>query len=353
MAGRFQGCLGPAIVSTRLNRSTAQAFVELSFRERAARPIRSDIPMTPASNNRNPELEAIGSDIVKRLGGTWKPGGAMCLCPGHADRSPSLSVRVGDHALLFKCFAGCDTRDVIREILRRDENALHHVDDAARAPSAMGTDVWRRQRAQRIWDDARPLSGTSAEIYLRRRRIAILPRALRFHPRTPLGQGDAVDFRPAMIAALHDGGLHTEGRFVAIQRTFFDRDDARRARDLADPRMMLGRPDRAAVTLAPATSVLGLAEGIETALSAMILFDIPVWATLGADRLHQIAIPDRVQRLVLFPDNDIAGEIGAASAIEAYTMPGRIIETEYPPTGFKDWNDVLRIGGAHVKRVAS
>ncbi|GLJ00215.1 hypothetical protein Sbs19_40320 [Sphingobium sp. BS19] len=67
--------------------------------------------MARLTTNQNPELEAIGSDIVKRLGGVWKPGGAMCLCPAHADRSPSLSVRVGDHALLFKCFGGCDTRE--------------------------------------------------------------------------------------------------------------------------------------------------------------------------------------------------------------------------------------------------
>lgn len=309
--------------------------------------------MARINNTRSPELEAIGADIVKRFGGTWKPGGAMCLCPAHADRSPSLSVRVGDHALLFKCFAGCDTRDVITEILRLKENALHHVDKVATARPGIGTDMWRRQCAQRIWDDARPLSGTPAEIYLRRRRIAILPHTLRFHPRTPLGRGDAVDFRPAMIAAMHDGGLHDEGRFVAIQRTFFDRDDARRARDLPDPRMTLGRPDRAAVMLAPATTILGLAEGVETALSAMILFDIPVWATLGSERLHQIAIPDRVTRLVLFPDNDIAGEIGAASAFQAYAMAGRTIETEYPPAGFKDWNDVLRMGGEGVMSLAS
>jgi hypothetical protein len=307
--------------------------------------------MARTSNNRNPELEAIGSEIVRRLGGTWKPSGAMCLCPAHADRSPSLSVRVGDNALLFKCFAGCNTRDVIHEILRLEENALLNVERAANTPSDMGTDLWRRQIAQRIWDEARPLSGTPAELYLRRRRIAILPRSLRFHPRTPLGQGDAVDFRPAMIAALHDGGLHRDGRFVAIQSTFFERDDARRARDLADPRMTLGRPDRAAVMLAPATSILGLAEGVETALSAMMLFGMPVWATLGSERLHQIAIPERVTRLVLFPDNDIAGEIGAANAIEVYAMPGRAIETEYPPFGFKDWNDVLRMGGKE-KRAA-
>lgn len=304
--------------------------------------------MVRTATNRNPELEAIGSNIVKRLGGVWKPGGAMCLCPAHADRSPSLSVRVGDHALLFKCFAGCDTRDVIHEILRLDEHALHHVDRSANAPAPVSNDLWRRQRALRLWDEARPITCTPAETYLRRRRIAVLPPALRFHPRTPLGQGDAVDFRPAMIAALHDGGLHDAGRFVAIQRTFFDRDDARRARDLSDPRMMLGRPDHAAVMLATATSVLGLAEGIETALSAMILFGLPVWATLGSERLHQIAIPGRVTRLILFPDNDIAGEIGVANAMETYTMAGRRIDVEFPPNGFKDWNDVLRAGGKGV-----
>ena len=294
------------------------------------------------------ELEAIGSEIVKRLGGVWKSGGAMCHCPTHADRTPSLSVRVGDHALLFKCFAGCDSRDVINEILRIEENALHNADSDQASTSRMPTDLWRRQQALRIWDNARPLIGTPAETYLRRRRIALLPRALRFHPRTPLGQGDNVEFRPAMIAALHDGGLHDEGRFIAIQRTFFDRDDARRARDLADPRMTLGRPERAAVMLGTATSILGLAEGVETAISAMILFGIPVWATLGSERLHQIAIPDRVRRLVLFPDNDRAGEIGVANALEAYAMPGREMDIEFPPAGFKDWNDVLRVGGEGV-----
>src|SRR3546814_10721223 len=78
----------------------------------------------------------------------------------------------------------------------------------------------------------------------------------------------------------------------------------------------------------------------------MILFGIPVWATLGSERLHQIAIPARVRRLVLFPDNDVAGEIGVAHALASYAMPGRDIDIEFPPAGFKDWNDVLRMGGA-------
>ncbi|WP_255326427.1 toprim domain-containing protein [Sphingobium sp. EM0848] len=183
--------------------------------------------------------------------------------------------------------------------------------------------------------------GTVAEIYLRRRRIAILPPSLRFHPLTPLGRGGQdVVFRPAMIAAVHE-----VDRFVAIQRTFFASGEPRRARDLLDPRLILGRPLHGAVKLAAAIDQLGLAEGIETAMSAMILFGIPVWATLGSRRMHQIAIPLSVTRLILFPDNDRAGRIGAANATHAYAMPGRRIEAEYPPVGFKDWNDVLREGG--------
>ncbi|WP_375282442.1 DUF7146 domain-containing protein [Sphingobium yanoikuyae] len=285
-------------------------------------------------------LERIGEALVRKLGGHWRHGKGMCRCPAHADRNPSLSVRVGTNALLYKCWAGCDTRDVIREILRLDEMALDHIETDTSATSTFGADLWRRQRAIQIWDEARLLSGTAAEIYLRRRRIAILPRALRFHPRTPLRGGEDLELRPAMIAAVHEAG-----RFVAIQRTFFDPDEARRARDLDDPRMMLGRPHRGAVILEPATSVLGLAEGIETALSAMMLFGIPVWAALGAERLDQIAIPDSVSHLLLFPDNDLAGETGAAKAMAAYAMPGRHIEMDFPPFGFKDWNDVLRAGG--------
>jgi DNA primase len=57
-----------------------------------------------------------------------------------------------------------------------------------------------------------------------------------------------------------------------------------------------------------------------------------------------------VNRLVLFPDNDMAGEIGAAKAMAAYAMPGRLIEVEFPPAGFKDWNDVLLGGGEGVGR---
>lgn len=287
-------------------------------------------------------LERQAVDLVKRLGGAWSPCGAMCRCPAHDDRTPSLSIRVGETALLFKCFAGCETRDVIRAIRSLDRN-IQLSGPTMEVARTSTSPMWLRNRALDLWDMSRPLLGTSAEQYLRRRSIPMLPSALRFHPRTPLGRGKQAVFRPAMIAALHE-----QGGFVALQRTFLDSDGPRRARDLANPRRMLGRPGRGAVILAPANDTLGLAEGVETALSAILLLDIPVWATLGNERLAHIAIPDTVSRLVLLPDNDRGGRIGAAKALEAYAMPGRTIETLWPPHGFNDWNDTLRAGGKGV-----
>jgi hypothetical protein len=57
-------------------------------------------------------------DIVAALRGRWHGSYAMCVCPAHADRTPSLSVRQGERGILVHCFAGCRSEDVLREIGR-------------------------------------------------------------------------------------------------------------------------------------------------------------------------------------------------------------------------------------------
>lgn len=187
------------------------------------------------------------------------------------------------------------------------------------------------------------MAGTAGEQYLISRGIAGAWDALRFHPRTPLGSGPGVRFRPAVIAAICD-----RSRLVAIQRIFLDRTKPSLAFDLANPKLMLGRPLMGAVRLGRPTSILGLAEGLETALSATLLLGIPVWATLGNERLARIAIPDRIKRLILLPDADRAGRLGASRARQAYAREGRRIETLYPWRGHNDWNDVLLEEGEEV-----
>lgn len=285
------------------------------------------------------ELEARGMALVRHLGGHWAGGRGMCRCPAHPDRHPSLSVRTGDVDLLFKCFAGCDTIDVLRAITRLGPiPAGGPLNTICVQPAA--DDGWLRSRATDLWNEARVITDTPVERYLLNRAIGHNSPMLRFHPRTPLGPRGHLVFRPAMIAAVQEGP-----RVIAVQRTFLDTKNARRARDLGNPRRMLGRPAHGAVMLADVTDVLGLAEGIETALSAMILLGIPVWAVLGNERFPRIAVPTTIDRLVLLPDNDRAGHRAEDIAREAHARPGRTIETIWSWYGLNDWNDVLRKEG--------
>lgn len=295
-------------------------------------------PETRRSNSAN--LATVCADLVRLLRGTWYGGCGMCCCPAHDDRTPSLSVRVGDTRILFKCFAGCDTRDVLRAIRRLDSNALDAKGDGV--PQQFRLDRWLQQRARDLWSIGRSTNWTIAETYLRNRSIDISFQCLRFCHRTPLGKGKAARFRPAMLAAVTD-----DSGLLAVQRTFLD-DRGRRARDLRHPRRLLGHPYAGAVRLTPVTDTLGIAEGVETAISAMILLDIPVWAALGNERFHHVAIPKSVTRLTLLPDNDHAGRLVVPLAEKAHATLGRRIDTIWPWNGRNDWNDVLREEGKGV-----
>jgi putative DNA primase/helicase len=282
------------------------------------------------------EVELEGASLCRRLGGIWQKDRGLCLCPAHDDHNPSLSIRVGERALLFKCFAGCDTRDVLRAIrhLRLPHPDRHILASSSNVPLPQAG----AGPALRIWDASAPLAGTPAETYLSRRMLTPPWHDLRYNPRTPLGRGRGAVFRPAMIAAVRE-----RRRIVAIHRTFLDPATATRAKDLADPRMMLGRPGRGAVQLVPPGPILGLAEGIETALAAMQLHRIPVWAILGAERAGHILLPDWLERLVLLFDRDAAGWKANKNARLAYERPGLEIISAWPPPPSNDWADVLEM----------
>jgi hypothetical protein len=57
------------------------------------------------------------SEIVNALGGTIRNGKAMCRCPAHDDRSPSLSIKESNGRVIMHCFAGC-SYDAILDALK-------------------------------------------------------------------------------------------------------------------------------------------------------------------------------------------------------------------------------------------
>ena len=283
-------------------------------------------------------LQAKARDLVTALGGVWRAQGSMCRCPAHPDRTPSLSVRVGDRSLLFKCFAGCSAVEILRAIRRLD--LAVPVAHGARRSTVESAATGFGSAARRLWDESVRLRGSPGTAYLEERGLSLIPTELRFHPRTPLGRGRLVRFRPAILAAVREGRT-----LVAVQRLFLAPDRPALAPDLPSPKLTLGRPGTGAVQLFRAGTALGLAEGIETALSAALLLDLPVWAVLGNERLSRLVIPMQVERLVLLPDNDRAGRLAARLAQETYPRDGLRIDTVWPWHGHNDWNDVLRAGG--------
>jgi putative DNA primase/helicase len=284
-------------------------------------------------------LEDQGRRIVEGLGGKWSNGSGMCCCPAHDDSTPSLSVRVGDTSLLFKCFSGCETLAVIRAL--RSGGQVGRAGVRSTDDSGLRKPVTDAGMAKRLWDATVPIAGTIAETYLERRHITARSEDIRFHPRAQLGSKPNVSFHPALIAAIRDNrGL------VAVHRTFLDAKSGWKAA-IPDPKRMLGRPGTGAVRLAPAGPVLGLAEGLETALSAMDILGFPVWAVLGNERFGIVSIPAVVQRLIILPDPDKGGERASALA-ENQAREGLSIETLLPPGKGRDWNDVAMSRGGEM-----
>lgn len=281
------------------------------------------------------------ADIARALRGHRSGEAWLCHCPGpshqNGDRHPSLLLKDGDTALLVTCFAGCERRDVLDALRRRGI-----LDDApARDRSAP---VVRRDplsepepdpTALALWRDAVLIGGTIGETYLRRTRCLSLPLppSLRFAVSTPYRSAEGFG---AMVAAVQ----RPDRQVVAVQAAFLTADGRKAPLDV--PRLTVGRLGSGAVRLAAAGDVLGLAEGVETALSAMELSSVPCWAVLGARRLGNVTLPENAREVHLFVDNDEAGRLGADKAVERFTATGRRVVVRRPPSEFKDWNDALR-----------
>ena len=277
------------------------------------------------------DAEMRAKNIVEKLGGIWRGSRGECLCPAHDDSSPSLSVRLGDTAILFHCFAGCTPVEVMKALERNklhDRTAVEMPD--VKSKRDMGA------LAVRLWKASVPIAGTLAEEYLLARGLSPpYSKALRFNPSTILGSGPTKRIMPAMIAAAeNDMGV------AAVQRTFLDPEDVLR-KPIPKPKVSLGLIGTAAIRLAPATDELGLAEGIEDALSAMEWFGTPTWALGGVERLAFVAIPEKVRRVIVYADRGRAAERLLEKARDHLTANGRELIPRLPQH-HDDWNDAWR-----------
>lgn len=285
-------------------------------------------------------------EMVRLLGGKWDGDRALVRCPveghgqGRGDLCPSLSIAEGECGrVLVKCFAGCPAEEVFAAA-RRLPGSTTRANLSDFSPKASAADT--SAAAYAMWRASQKVEGTPAEIYLRGRGLTPGSSALRFlsvrHPK-------AACALPTLLCAISD----SRGQMRAIQRTFLRADGAKA--HVSPGRMMLGRLGRGAVQLAPAAEVMGLAEGVETAMSASSLFGIPVWAACGT-RMAKVELPAAVRAVTIFADHDAPGEEAAIVAARRLQRLGLTVDIRRPISPGDDWNDVLLAQGRNRETVA-
>jgi putative DNA primase/helicase len=291
------------------------------------------------------KIEALDAcEIAAALGGSLIPdakGNFICCCPAHVDARPSLAVRDGAGRVLVFCYAGC-SQGAVLAALRRLKLLPGRF-----APTAPPPPPVRPPRPVsdpfKMWRTASPdTAGSLVELYLRKRLLEIPKNApLRYAP--SLWHWPTRSRHPAMVALIerYDGAaltshatfLSPEGRKAAITpvRLFpaganpagggvwFDRLGARRE--------------------------LAIAEGIESALSAALLYDaVACVATLSTHGMRSIVLPPAMGLAVrIFADHDAQGH-GLNAARDLYRRlrsEGRDVCLSMPDAVGQDANDLL------------
>jgi putative DNA primase/helicase len=261
-------------------------------------------------------------------------GGWLTSCPvaghgkGRGDRKPSLYVGDGETRLLVRCYAGCNSRDVLDALRRRGLLPELRSDSPGKGPLG-------------IWAAAVDAHDTPVERYLTKRGLS-LPRGteevLRFHPACPF----AGTTTAAMIALVRN--IETNAP-QAIHRTALDANGNKIAIDDKD-RMALGPIAGGAIKLTAnenVTIALGIAEGIETALSLQQLpewHSSPIWSVISASGIRNFPLLTGIETLVIAADHDSAGERAAIELAELW-QDHEVLVFEAHADG-ADLNDILR-----------
>lgn len=202
----------------------------------------------------------------------------------------------------------------------------------------------RRKLLNEMWTAGKPISGgdTAGEYLHRRTGLKVFPSVLRFHP--ALYHAETKSNHPALLAKVTDA----ENKPVAIHRTWL-------AEVSPKKKLTAGPfPAGAAIRLEPYEESLGIAEGIETAISAWATFNIPTWAAISAGGLEKWEPPKAVKKVFIFGDNDhnFVGQLAAYRLAHRLRQNDKleIVKVVIPNIVGADWCDVLMLLGTEKAR---
>ena len=278
--------------------------------------------------------------IAAVLGGEVSGGQVLCPGPGHSPADRSLAVRPArsmPDGIVVYSHCGDPWRECRDHVLGLLGRAPYEPPHRAPRPPPRSTQSWALQ----IWGDSVDPHGTLAERYLASRKLELpddAARFIRFHAACPWTDDRDVRVRvPALVALFRTIGGDEPS---AIQRTAL-RGDASKI-----GRKMLGPVGGCAIKVTCDEDVLfrlGVAEGLESAMSANALGQGPSWALGSAGAIRNLPVLPGIETLALIAEHDRANEEAReVCAARWYDAAREVLIVEPANHACKDLNDVLR-----------
>jgi putative DNA primase/helicase len=266
--------------------------------------------------------------------GTYRRRCPVC---GRGSRDRTLAVKIDDFGAVWHCHR-CGLDDWVRRSSASPVaryRCTHDHDQHHRRKRQV-------QQARQILAASETIEFTPAQDYLAARAIYEMPNRhpLRFH--SSVYHWPSKTQLPAMLAPITNTitnelqGLHVT--FIA--------EDGRGKAPVETPRLYLGPKSGGVVKLSPDEEItlgLGIAEGIETALSCPFR---PIWACLDAGNLAAFPVLTGIEALTIFADNDTngRGRRSAEEVVRRWQAVGREVRAVMPAEPGLDCNDLLRAG---------
>ena len=290
-----------------------------------------------------------GTDGFRLFKDFHRTGGGYCNTCGPQSNGFALLAWAKSYAF----------RDAVREVAGwiRGDDALPVPIMRSSVPVSKPEDFALAQdHIQRVLAASLPVKGTAAETYLVSRGIAPndIPATLRFHAGLKYLHGKEMENLgtfPCLLAPV----TGPTGRILSVHRTYLTRQGEKAP--VPDAKKLMGKGGYlggSAVKLFPAQLVLGLAEGLETALAVRTVTHMPIWSCISAKLLELVQIPESVEKVVIWADSDVSetGQKSAAILADRLIALGKVVEIALPslaiPRGEKgvDWLDVVEKQGS-------
>lgn len=240
------------------------------------------------------------------------------------------------------CGAG-DGWSLIQKVLHVDfKEALEEVAGligSVEVSSVLKESVMTKEKMRSIYEGSVPVNDNDPVTrYLKGRGLTKIPTMLRYHPNCY--ESETKRPQKAMMAVF----IGADNIACTMHRTYLTEDGEKMP--IESPKKILpclGKMNGGAVRLYPVGEVLGIAEGIETAIAASQDSGFPVWAALNSGMMECFEPPKEVKQVLIFADNDTnyAGQKSAyvlAHKLAMKKMPAIVYVPDIPG---KDWADVV------------